>query len=63
MNGATSGWHLVTSSVALGSVPGPLLSNAFITDLDTGVGQTIGKFADDARLGGAVYRCFGEGSG
>lgn len=59
MNGAMSGRHLVTSSVAWSSVPGPVLSNVFITDLDTGAEHTIGKSADDTKLGDAVGRCFG----
>lgn len=50
MNGAMSGWYLVTSSVAQGSVPGTVLSNAFITDLDAGVEHTTGKFAGDSKL-------------
>lgn len=61
MNGAMAGWHLITSSVVWDSIPGPVLSNVFITDLNTRVEHTIGRFADDT--GGAVDRCLGEGSG
>lgn len=60
VNGAMSGWHLVASAVLSGaSVPGPVLSHVFITDLDTGAEHTIGRFADDTKLGDAVGRCFG----
>lgn len=63
MNGTTSGWLLATSSPARGFIPGPVLSNVFIMDLDAEVEHTIGKFADDTNRGDAVDRCFGEGSG
>ena len=52
IEGIQSSWHLVTSGISHGSVPGPILFNNFINILKNGLEFAFGKFPTTELQGG-----------
>jgi len=60
ISSAKSGWRLITGGVSQRLVLGPVLLNIFVNDLDSGAECTLGRFSDDAELGGMADRAEGR---
>ncbi len=54
INGTALDWAPVTSGVPHGSVLGPVLFIIYINDIDVGLNNFVGKFADDVKIGNSV---------
>ena len=54
VNSSVSKWRWVMSGVPQGSLLGPALFSVFVSDMHSGIECTLGKFANDTKLCGAV---------
>jgi len=50
------GWRSMRSDVPQGSVPGSILCNIFISDINSGTECTLNKFVDDDKLSDVINK-------
>lgn len=55
-----SKWKKITSYVSEGSILEPILFSVFSNDINSGLECTLGRFAEDIKLNGAVYNVEGR---